>query len=89
MGRRARAPWGLEGGAAGQPGRDTLDGVPLASKSSTDAPVGAVFIAIAGPAGTTVKTHRMAGDRAEIQLRTTALALDLLRRAVVHPAPGR
>ncbi len=41
--RRARAPWGLEGGAAGQPGRDTLDGVPLASKSSTDAPVGAVL----------------------------------------------
>lgn len=41
--RRARAPWGLEGGAAGQPGRDTLDGVPLASKASVDAPAGAVL----------------------------------------------
>ena len=54
-----------------------------------EAPVGAVFIAIAGPAGTTLKAHRLAGDRAEIQLRTTALALDLLRRAIVHPAPSR
>jgi 5-oxoprolinase (ATP-hydrolysing) len=41
--RRARAPWGLEGGSPGLPGRDTLDGAPLASKSSVDAPAGAVL----------------------------------------------
>ncbi|MDP1831898.1 MAG: CinA family nicotinamide mononucleotide deamidase-related protein [Geothrix sp.] len=44
------------------------------------APVGTVFIALAGPAGTVVRSHAMAGDRAEVQLRSTALALDFLRR---------
>jgi len=46
------------------------------------APVGTVFIAVAGPAGTEVRTPRMSGDRAEIQLRSTAQALDRLRRAI-------
>jgi nicotinamide-nucleotide amidase len=46
------------------------------------APLGSVFIGLCGPSGTTVKAITMAGDRAEIQLRATALALDLLRRAV-------
>ena len=49
-------------------------------------PVGAVFIALCGPGGTFVKAHRMAGDRTEVQLRTAALALDLLRRAVARGA---
>ncbi len=47
-----------------------------------EAPVGAVHLAVAGPAGTKVRAPRMAGDRAEIQLRSTAQALDLLRRAL-------
>ncbi|MBK8571249.1 MAG: CinA family nicotinamide mononucleotide deamidase-related protein [Holophagaceae bacterium] len=46
------------------------------------APVGTVFIALAGPAGTQVRAPKMAGDRAEIQLRSTAQALDLLRRSL-------
>lgn len=46
------------------------------------APVGSVFIALAGPAGTQVRAPKMAGDRAEIQLRSTAQALDLLRRSL-------
>ena len=46
------------------------------------APLGSVFIGLSGPHGTTVKPITMAGDRAEIQLRATALALDLLRRAI-------
>ena len=41
--RRTRAPWGLEGGGAGWPGVDTLDGVPLGAKSSADAPAGALL----------------------------------------------
>jgi nicotinamide-nucleotide amidase len=68
--QRLGATWGL--GICGNAGPD----------AEGDAPVGAVFIAIAGPGGTLVKPHRMAGDRVEVQLRTTALALDLLRRAV-------
>jgi len=46
------------------------------------APVGSVFMALAGPAETVVRRPVMSGDRAEIQLRSTALALDLLRRAL-------
>jgi len=46
------------------------------------APVGAVFIALAGPTGTQVRAPKMAGDRAEIQLRSAAQALDLLRRSL-------
>jgi len=46
------------------------------------APVGSVFIALAGPAGTQVRAPKMAGERAEIQLRSTAQALDLLRRSL-------
>ena len=47
-----------------------------------EAPVGSVFIALAGPHGTQVRAPKMAGDRAEIQLRSTAQALDLLRRSL-------
>jgi nicotinamide-nucleotide amidase len=46
------------------------------------AAVGAVFIALAGPGGTAVRALTLAGDRGEIQLRSTAVALDLLRRAL-------
>jgi len=44
------------------------------------APVGAVFIALVGPHGTDVRAPKLGGDRAEMQLRSAALALDLLRR---------
>jgi len=44
------------------------------------APLGAVFIALAGPRGTIVKTLSFPGDRADVQLRAAASALDLLRR---------
>jgi nicotinamide-nucleotide amidase len=47
-----------------------------------EAPVGMVFMALAGPQGTTFRSSTMAGDRVEIQTRSTAQALDLLRRAL-------
>ena len=74
---RLGATWGL--GICGNAGPD----------AEGEAPVGAVFIAIAGPGGTLVKPHRMGGDRVEVQLRTTALALDLLRRAVAAGTASR
>jgi nicotinamide-nucleotide amidase len=46
------------------------------------AAVGAVFIALAGPSGTVVRSPKLVGDRAEMQIRSTAMALDLLRRAM-------
>ena len=68
--QRLGATWGL--GLCGNAGPE----------AEGDQPVGAVFLALAGPAGTVVRAHRMAGDRAEMQLRSTALALDLLRRTL-------
>ena len=70
--QRLKATWGL--GICGNAGPD----------AEGDQPVGAVYLAIAGPGGTAVKAHVMAGDRADIQLRATALGLDLLRRAVAQ-----
>ena len=47
-----------------------------------DAPLGTVFIALAGPGGTLSKAYNLPGDRTDVQLRSTAWALDLLRRAM-------
>ena len=49
------------------------------------AAIGSVFIALAGPSGTVSKALRIPGDRADVQLRTAAQALDLLRRALAVP----
>jgi len=46
------------------------------------APIGTIFIALAGPTGTALRSPKMVGDRGEVQLRCTAMALDLLRRAM-------
>lgn len=45
-----------------------------------DAPLGTVFIGLAGPDGTESRTFTLPGDRADVQLRGTAWALDFLRR---------
>ncbi len=68
--QRLGATWGL--GLCGNAGPE----------AEGDQPVGAVFLALAGPSGTVVRAHRMAGDRAEMQLRSAAMALDLLRRTL-------
>lgn len=47
-----------------------------------DAPIGTVFIALAGPGGTESRTYALPGDRVDVQLRATAWALDLLRRTL-------
>ncbi|GLH68886.1 CinA-like protein [Geothrix rubra] len=47
-----------------------------------DAPVGTVHLALAGQDGTDSRTFHVPGDRSEVQLRGTARALDLLRRAL-------
>lgn len=67
---RLGATWGL--GLTGNAGPGT----------EGTATLGAVFIALAGPAGTIVKALTLPGDRADVQLRAVASALDLLRRAL-------
>jgi nicotinamide-nucleotide amidase len=48
-------------------------------ESSTDAPVGTVFIGVAGPKETIVKRSMFLGDRERIRTFATQTALDLLR----------
>lgn len=48
-----------------------------------DAPLGAFFIAVAGPGGTTCERFDFPTDRAGVQLRSAGWALDLLRRRVL------
>lgn len=64
------ATWGL--GLTGNAGPE----------AEGDAPLGTAFIALAGPGGTISKVFNLPGDRADVQLRSTAWALDLLRRAM-------
>lgn len=69
--QRMGATWAL--GICGNAGPDAEGG----------APVGRFYVALAGPAGTSVRAHTLAGDRVELQLRCAALALDLLRRQLI------
>jgi PncC family amidohydrolase len=46
-------------------------------------PVGTVFVALSGPAGSEVVAPRLAGDRAAIRQGAVAEALGLLRRTLV------
>lgn len=50
-------------------------------------PVGTVFVAVAGPRGTTVQAHRFEGGRAEIRAAATGAALDALLDALRADAP--
>jgi nicotinamide-nucleotide amidase len=68
--KRLGATWAL--GACGNAGPG----------AEGEAPVGTVFLALAGPQGQVTRSSTMAGDRVEIQTRSAAQALDLLRRAM-------
>jgi nicotinamide-nucleotide amidase len=57
-----------------------ITGVAGPTGGTTDKPVGLVWIAIAGPDGTTAQRTQHAGDRTTIQRRAAATALDHLRR---------
>lgn len=63
---RCGADWGLA--TTGVAGPDPQDGKP----------VGLVYVAVAGPAGATVRELRLAGTRAEIRTATVAAVLTLL-----------
>jgi nicotinamide-nucleotide amidase len=45
-------------------------------------PPGTVHVAVAGPQGGTVESHRLPGDRDRVRAAATTAALDLLRRAL-------
>lgn len=73
---RLGATWGLA--TTGVAGPDEQEGKA----------VGTVHVAAAGPAGTTVRTLRLPGDRDRVRLLTVTCALDLLRRCVAGAAPS-
>ena len=64
--KRCGADWGIA--TTGVAGPDPQDGKP----------VGLVYIAVAGPPGTTVRELRLSGTRPEIRTATVAAVLDLL-----------
>lgn len=51
-------------------------------------PVGAVFVAVAGPGGSRVVRRDLRGDRARIRRLTVVHALDLLRRELIEVGPN-
>ena len=74
---RLGADWGL--GLTGVAGPDEQEGQP----------VGTVHLAVAGPAGTTVRSLRLPGDRERVRLLAVTGVLDLLRRALLAAGPAR
>jgi nicotinamide-nucleotide amidase len=84
MARAVRTVMGGDWGVAttGVAGPEPQDG----------AAVGTVFVAVAGPAWSTVREHHFDGDRSAIRVAAVGAALDLLRAALAEPeespAPG-
>jgi nicotinamide mononucleotide (NMN) deamidase PncC len=64
---RLGSTWGI--GVTGEAGPE----------SATDAPVGTVFIGIAGPDGTHVRRFQFVGDRGRVRTMAVQNSLDLLR----------
>ena len=54
---------------------------------SPEKPVGLVYVAIAGPAGDSVKRAHFPGDRDRVRHQATQLALEMLRRGLLQLAP--
>jgi len=74
--QRCGSDWGLA--TTGVAGPDPQDGKP----------VGTVFVAVAGPAGATVRELGLAGSRTEIRAETVTSVLSLLLSQLRGPAPG-
>jgi nicotinamide-nucleotide amidase len=60
-----------------------VTGIAGPSGGSADKPVGTVYIALAGPKGTTAVNHLNAYDRETFKFVTSQQALDLLRRTLL------
>lgn len=61
-----------------------VTGVAGPDGGTSEKPVGLVFIACSGPAGTQVEPLRLAGGRESVRVQAVTAALHLLRRALGH-----
>ncbi len=73
---RLQATWGLAVVGNAGPSEDPQG----------PAPVGTVWIAMAGPSATFTRTSRLPGSRQDVQARASILALDTLRRHLETPS---
>lgn len=74
---RFRSPWGVG-----------ITGIAGPGGGSKAKPVGLVYIAVAGPRGTTAQQFQFSGARDAVRQRAVTAALDLLRRSLVSaPRP--
>ncbi len=72
----AGATWGL-----------SVTGIAGPTGGSEEKPVGTVYTALAGPAGTVAQKHRFVGDREQVRTSSAAAALESLRRALLETPP--
>jgi nicotinamide-nucleotide amidase len=63
----------------------SITGVAGPDGGARNAPVGAVYVGLADPAGCLVKHRQFLGDRPRIRQFSTQMALDILRRALAQP----
>ena len=64
-----------------------ITGIAGPDGGTPEKPVGTVWLALAGPGGTTAKLARYRGDRGQVRTQSAYGALQLLREALRHGAP--
>jgi nicotinamide-nucleotide amidase len=62
----------------------SVTGIAGPGGGSEQKPVGLVYIGLASAAGVVAEKHLFGGLRADVRLRSTQAALDLLRRALLE-----
>ncbi len=60
----------------------SVSGIAGPGGGSATKPVGLVYVGVAGPGGVEVREHHLHGDRERIRLRSSAIALHMLRTAL-------
>jgi nicotinamide-nucleotide amidase len=80
----------LAAGAAGAAGADVgvgITGIAGPEGGTAEKPVGLVFVAIQGAAGTRVKRNLFPGGRERVRVQATQVALEMLRRGLLGLPP--
>lgn len=65
-----------------------ITGVAGPDGGTAEKPVGTVWVALAGPGGTTARVAHFRGDRGMVRLQSAYAALQLLREALGHSRPA-